>query len=88
MAAGSAVVASAIPAFEYVSGGVATMVTPGDPTELASAVVELLQDPARARAMGEAARQRSMDFDGAGVAARYIEAYEHALALRGHAAGS
>ena len=67
MAAGSAVVASAIPAFEYVAGGVATMVTPGDPMELASAVVELLQDPARARSMGEAARKRSMDFNGAGV---------------------
>lgn len=82
MAAGSAVVASAIPAFEYVAGGVATMVTPGDPMELAAAVVELLQDPAKARSMGEAARQRSMDYDGAGVAARYIEAYEDAIALR------
>jgi phosphatidylinositol alpha-mannosyltransferase len=95
MAAGSAVVASAIPAFEYVSGGVAMMVTPGDAMGLAgdamglgSAVIELLQDPARARSMGEVARQRSMDFDGAGVAARYIEAFEHALALRGHVAGS
>lgn len=88
MAAGSAVVASAIPAFEYVSGGVATMVTPGDPMELGSAVIELLQDPARARSMGEAARQRSLDFDGAGVAAQYIEAYEDALALRGRPGGS
>ena len=62
----------------------ATRVTPGDPMGLASAVVELLKDPARARSMGEAARKRSMDFDGAGVAARYIEAYEDVLALRGH----
>ncbi|GMQ85451.1 MAG: glycosyltransferase family 4 protein [Acidimicrobiia bacterium] len=84
MAAGCAVVASAIPAFEYVSGGVARLVRPGDPIELASAVIDLLQDPAKITSMGEAARQRAGDFDGAKVAAQYIEAYEDALALRGH----
>jgi phosphatidylinositol alpha-mannosyltransferase len=83
MAAGSAIVASDIPAFAYVAGDTALFVPPGDTDALAAGVIELLGEPGRAGAAGAAARGRAGGFDGANVAARYIEAYEDALASQG-----
>lgn len=80
MASGCAVVASALPGFEYVAGDTAAFVTPGDGGELADAIVGLLERPRDAGGMGEAARRRSHEFDGKTVAARYLETYADALA--------
>lgn len=79
MAAAGAVVASAIPAFAHVAGDAAVLFPPGDSGALAAAVIELLDDPARAAALGERARARSALFDGPNVAAQYINAYEDSL---------
>lgn len=82
MASSSAIVASAIAAFEYVAGDAAVFVAPGDAATLAIAVIDLLGDPPRATAAGRVGRLRSERFDGATVAAAYIEAYQEAI--RGH----
>ena len=79
MASGSAIVASAIPAFEHLTGETGVLVTPGDADELAKAVVDLLGEPDKAETVGRAGRLRSEQFDGARVAAQYIEAYEEAM---------
>jgi phosphatidylinositol alpha-mannosyltransferase len=79
MASGSAIVASAIPAFEHVTGETGVLVTPGDADELAKAVIDLLDEPDTTENIGRAGRLRSEQFDGAKVAAQYIEAYEEAL---------
>jgi phosphatidylinositol alpha-mannosyltransferase len=83
MAAGSAIVASDIPAFAYVAGNTALFVPPGDADALAAGVIGLLGEPGRAGAAGAAARDRAAEFDGAIVAAQYVEAYEDALASQG-----
>jgi phosphatidylinositol alpha-mannosyltransferase len=82
MAAGSAIVASDIPAFGYVAGNTARFVPPGDADALAAGVIGLLGEPGRAGAAGAAARERTAEFDGAIVAAQYVEAYEDALKSR------
>lgn len=82
MAAASAIVASDIPAFAYVAGDTARFVPPGDADALAAGVIGLLGEPGAAKAAGTAARERAGEFDGANVAARYIEAYEDALKSR------
>jgi phosphatidyl-myo-inositol alpha-mannosyltransferase len=79
MASGAAVVASDIPAFSFVVGDAAVLVPPGNADRLAEEVVAVLTDPRRAGALGEAARQRSFEFDGAAIAAEYREAYEDAI---------
>lgn len=58
MAAGTAVVASDLPAHRMVAGEAATLVSPGDPTHLARAIVALLDDPARRMASIGAGRAR------------------------------
>jgi len=81
MASRSAIVASAIPAFEYVAGDAAVFVAPGDVATLATAVIDLLGDPQRATSAGRVGRLRSEQFDGGTVASAYIEAYEEAVSL-------
>jgi glycosyltransferase involved in cell wall biosynthesis len=56
---GTPVVATAVGAFrEFLADGVSgRLVPPGDPTRLAAAVAELLDDPARAACLAEAARR-------------------------------
>lgn len=44
------------------NGSDGLLVQPGDPRELADALAGLIDDPAAARAMGEAARRRARDF--------------------------
>ncbi|MFP3939188.1 MAG: glycosyltransferase [Thermoanaerobaculia bacterium] len=57
------------------------LVPEGDPDALLAALVELLADPDRRRALGEAGRERAVsELSWDAVAARYREAYEPALA--------
>jgi len=83
MAAGVPVAATAaggIP--ETVEDGVTGLLAPvGDPTALAATVDRLLDDPALARALAEAARERvRTDFDAAVTARRTERIYREALA--------
>ncbi len=79
MASGSAVVASDIPAFDFVAAGTALLVPPGNAKELADRVVQLLHQPDAASSLGASARKRSLAFDGSAVASQYLAAYEDAL---------
>ncbi len=82
MASACAIVASAIPAFEHVTGQTARLVEPGDPDELSRQIIELLVDPGTASRLGATAAERVQRFDGSSVAADYIAAYEDAIAAR------
>jgi len=82
MASACAIVASAIPAFEHVTGETARLVEPGDSDEFGRQMIELLLDPATASELGTAAVERVQRFDGSSVAADYITAYEDAIAAR------
>jgi 2-deoxystreptamine N-acetyl-D-glucosaminyltransferase/2-deoxystreptamine glucosyltransferase len=64
MAGGTPVVASDVGGIpEIVQHGVSgLLVPPGDAVALREALAELIADPGRRRAMGEAARRRSHDF--------------------------
>jgi len=79
MASGSAVVASSLPAFREVLGGVGDLVSPGDAIGLAVALSDLLDDPERAGRLGAAARQRAAAFDWAGVVDAYESLYASTL---------
>jgi phosphatidylinositol alpha-mannosyltransferase len=82
MAAGCAVVASALPAFEYVAGPAARFVEPGDSTSLAAQITDLLTNPSDAHDLGRAAGERVGRFDGSAVAAAFVTAYEDAVAAQ------
>jgi phosphatidyl-myo-inositol alpha-mannosyltransferase len=81
MAAGRPVVASSIPGYAAVArGGLdALLVAPGDPTALADGIAALLRDPAKAAALGAAARARARTFDWPVVADQVEEAYQEAI---------
>ena len=79
MAAGCAVVASNLPAFVEVTGGTAVHVPVGDAAAVGEALTTLLLDPTRARAMGDASRERSANYDWSTVARQYRKAYAEAL---------
>lgn len=81
LAAGSAVVASDLPAFRDVAGDAAHYVTPGSSDELASAVIHLLREPHAAAVLGERGRKRAQHYDWAVVGAEYVRTYETALGL-------
>jgi phosphatidylinositol alpha-mannosyltransferase len=78
MAASCAVVASGLPAFVHVAGDTAVYVAPGDPAGLAAAIGDLVADPDRATGLGRKAHERVWRFDGAAVAAAYLDAYRQA----------
>jgi glycosyltransferase involved in cell wall biosynthesis len=82
MAAGRAIVAcraAAVP--EIVEDGVTGLLTrPGDPTALAGALTELLDDPARRARLGEAGRERVRAYAAPVVARRFLEVAEEARA--------
>jgi starch synthase len=88
MACETAVVASAVGGIpEVVVDGVTGLLVPYDAADpaaleggIAAAVNELAADPARARAMGEAGRQRAVrDFDWDAIADQTIAVYESAM---------
>ena len=79
MAAGCAVVASRIPAFEHVAGSAVRFCEPGDVGCLASEIMGLLAAPEDARHLGSEAAERIVQFDGAVVAAQFVEAYKDAI---------
>ncbi len=80
MAAGCAVVASALPGFVSVAGDAARYVAPGDVAGLAATIASLLEAPDEVAGLGRAARKRVLRFDGEAVAAAYVSAYEDAIA--------
>ena len=83
MAAGCAVVASAIPAFTRVLAGAGVHVQPGDADGLGDAVARLLRDDTRRSELAERSRVRAQDFDGAVIARQYEAAYVKAIARHG-----
>ncbi|MGD0197848.1 MAG: lysylphosphatidylglycerol synthase domain-containing protein [Solirubrobacteraceae bacterium] len=82
-AAGVPVVASDIPGYAgVVSDGLeGVLVPPGDPSALATAVLELAYEPERRRAMSAAAAAAAARFAWPLVAAQVIEAYADAIAM-------
>ena len=78
MACGTAVVGSRTGGIPEVvaDGETGLLVPPGEPEPLAVALNELLQDPARAQAMGQAGRKRAIaEFGWAAIAAQTAELY-------------
>jgi starch synthase len=78
MACAAAVVASAVGGIpEVVSGGqTGLLVPPDDPAALAGALNELIADPARAAAMGQAGRERATaEFGWPAIAAQTVQLY-------------
>jgi glycosyltransferase involved in cell wall biosynthesis len=70
---------SAVPEI-VVDGETGALVPPDDPDALVTAVSALLDDPARAKALGEAGRARAAsDFSVARMIERTVEVYEEAL---------
>jgi alpha-maltose-1-phosphate synthase len=90
MACETAVVASAVGGIVevVVDGETGLLVPPAKPAELAGALRRVLDDPARARAMGKAGRKRVEDkFSWDSVAARTQEVYGDAIAEFKRASG-
>ncbi|HEX7354038.1 MAG TPA: glycosyltransferase family 4 protein [Mycobacteriales bacterium] len=85
MASGTPVVASdtgALPEVVGRDGTCGVLVPPGDPLALASVLRDLLADPARREAMGEAARRRAVERFSWPVTARStVEVYRRVMAL-------
>lgn len=81
MAAGCAVVASALPAFEAVLAGTGRLVPVGDPDALASALIELLTRPDEARALGTESREAVRRFDWPPVLDAYRDLYRRASGM-------
>ena len=79
MAAGCAVIASALPAFVDVSGEAAIHVPPGDPRMLADQMIAVLTDDELAARMSSASLNRVTRFDWSRVVDTYIGLYEKAL---------
>ena len=75
--------------FEAVAAGTTGLIVedPGDPDAVAAALLELLGDPARRRAMGDAARQRAVrEFDYDALARRLADGLRAAIGGRAPAA--
>jgi phosphatidylinositol alpha-mannosyltransferase len=81
MAAGRPVVASNIPGYAAVlrDGVDGLLVPPGDPAALAETLARVLDDPARAKAMGESGRERAHRYDWPVVAGEIEAVYAEAL---------
>lgn len=79
MAAGCAVVASRLPAFEDVAGAAARLFAPGNVEQLAASLVDLLQDPEQAASLGLQAREKAREFDWQNVLPKYLAAYREAI---------
>ena len=81
MASGRPVVATDLSGYRRVvtNGGTGWLVPPGDPAALAQALARVLADPERARAMGQAGRERAQRFSWPRVTERLVALYERAL---------
>jgi glycosyltransferase involved in cell wall biosynthesis len=89
MAAGKAIVSSGVDGCAEVleHGRTALLVPPADPDALAAALLDLLVDESRRRAMADAARAESRKYDVALCVAQMQDLYDEVLAERGaHAA--
>lgn len=88
MASGLPVVATATDgSIEAVTDGEnGFLVPPGQPAILAESLIRLLRDPALARQMGEAGRQRVAEFDVRTMVAQIDQLYQELLAQKGLAA--
>lgn len=79
MAAGAAVVASDLPAFQEVGGDAVRYFATGNSADLAATLIELLADPDTMEAMARAGSERAWMYDWGSVASSYREVYEAAL---------
>jgi phosphatidylinositol alpha-mannosyltransferase len=84
MAHGTAVVASALPAFvdlldERDGLAAGLLVPPGDPQALAGALVRVLREPGLAERLGREGRRRAAGLGWHAVGPRYLEAYAAAV---------
>jgi glycosyltransferase involved in cell wall biosynthesis len=84
MAAGRPVVAPALPGLaEVIVDGATGYLVAGDKPDLATAIVALIRDPGRRRAMGQRARQRVQErFDVGRMVEATARVYQEALAPR------
>ncbi len=81
MAHGCAVVASDLPAFRDVASDAAEYVRPGDPAQLATALVRLLEDDRQRLALAREGVERSQQFSWAKVVHIYRRLYDNAIRL-------
>lgn len=79
MAAGCAVVSSGLAAFSDVLGDAGRLVPVGDAPRLAAVVVELLNAPTAARALGQRAMEEARRFDWSVVGGAYRDLYEEVV---------
>jgi glycogen synthase len=79
MAAGLPVVASAVGGIPDALGAAGRLVPPRDPAALAAAVDEILDDPALAAELGDAARRRAAGFSWDVLAGRVLEVYREVV---------
>jgi glycosyltransferase involved in cell wall biosynthesis len=89
MAAGRAVVASALPGIDeaITSGENGVLVSPGEASELRAAVERLLADPAERARLGSAAQARAASYTMDAVGKRYRALLTSVLASRTASAG-
>ncbi len=80
MASGIPVICTTGGALPEVAGDAAVMVPPENPTALANAILDLLNDPKRAEALGQAGYKRVMEqFTWKNAAEKTVEAYREAI---------
>jgi glycosyltransferase involved in cell wall biosynthesis len=80
MASGIPVICTTGGALPEVAGDAAVMVPPENPTALAKAILDLLNDPKRAEALGKAGYKRVMEqFTWKNAAEKTVEAYREAI---------
>jgi glycosyltransferase involved in cell wall biosynthesis len=82
MACGAAVVTSNTSALPEVAGDAAVLIDPTSEEAIGQAILELIQDPARRAALGEAARARAKHFSWGAVAKQTLEVYARAVSGR------
>ena len=80
MACGAAVVTSNVSALPEVAGDAAVLVDPLSTEAIGEAMLELLADPARRTALGQAARARAAHFSWGAVAEQTLKVYAQAAA--------
>jgi len=82
MSCGAPVVAGRTPAVAEVTGGAALLVNPKDPSEIARALLELLDDEHARRKLSDAGLRRAADFSWERTARTTLEVYGEALKKR------